>query len=284
MATERDRSSEQRQPEILQRLEQAIGEIHDSDSFRRYLDVQSRFHHYSPSNVALILSQRPDATRVAGYNAWLKMKRYVRKGEKAIKIIVPMVKKDADAETGEDIRRLRFGIGNTFDISSTEGEPLVEIHVPVLEGDEGADLYAKTWTYLTEAGIRVEAMSETEAVRQPSLMGYFQPEGKLIRVRHDVSQLQRTKTLLHETAHYIGGHGECTSLPRDEAETEAESVAYVVAAHFGLDTGERSFPYIAIWSQNRQTFKQVLGKIQTTSARIIDGIEGTLAHPEAELS
>ena len=85
------------------------------------------------------------------------------------------------------------------------------------------------------------------------------------------------------TAHLIGGHGECSWLPRDEAETEAESVAYVVGAHFGLDTGERSFPYVALWSRDRQTFQSVLGKIQTTSARIIDGIEGPLEHLEAGL-
>src|SRR5579862_5044107 len=78
---------------LVARLEQAIGEIHDSDSFRRYLDVQSRFHHYSPNNVALILGQRPDATRVAGFRAWQRMNRFVMKGEHGIKIFVPMSKK-----------------------------------------------------------------------------------------------------------------------------------------------------------------------------------------------
>src|SRR5579884_2912048 len=79
--------------EVLDRLEEAVGQIQDSESFRRYLDVQARFHRYSWGNVALILMQRPDATRVAGYNTWLKLHRYVRRGEKAIKIIVPRVGK-----------------------------------------------------------------------------------------------------------------------------------------------------------------------------------------------
>ncbi len=280
MATEREPSPERGHPEILQRLEQAIGEIHDSESFRRYLDVQSRFYHYSPNNVALILSQRPDATRVAGFRAWQRMDRFVMKGEHGIKILVPMTKKVENRESGEEEKRIFFGVGTVFDVSQTQGRPLDEIHVPVLEGEEGADLYAKTWDFLAHAGVRVEAMGDKEDERQPSLMGYFLPDAQLIRIRNSVSQLQRTKTLLHETAHLIGGHGECSWLPRDEAETEAESVAYVVAAHFGLDTGERSFPYIAIWSQNRQTFKQVLGKIQTTSARMIDGIEGP-PHPDS---
>src|SRR5215211_9505368 len=90
-----------RQPDVLARLEQAVGAIQDSDSFRAYLDVQAKFHRYSWSNVALILAQCPDATQVAGYNAWLKMHRYVRRGERGIKIIVPMTKK-VKAEDGNE--------------------------------------------------------------------------------------------------------------------------------------------------------------------------------------
>jgi hypothetical protein len=280
---ERDRAPESRQSEILRRLEQAIGEIHDSESFRRYLDMQARFHRYSPNNVALILSARPDATRVAGFRAWRRMDRFVMKGERGIKILVPMTKKVENHESGEEEKRVFFGVGTVFDVSQTQGRPLEEIHVPVLEGEQGADLYTKTWEFLTRAGVRVEAMGDQEEERHPTLMGYFLPETNLIRIRNSVSQLQRTKTLLHETAHLIGGHGECSWLPRDEAETEAESVAYVVGAHFGLDTGERSFPYVALWSQDRQTFQAVLGKIQTTSARVIDGIEGPLKHAEPGL-
>src|SRR3990170_6002844 len=101
-----------RKAEVLARLEQAVGQIQDSETFRRYLDVQARFHRYSWGNVALILAQRPDATQVAGYNTWLKLHRYVRRGEKAIKIIVPMHRKnkreDKEAEE-EEVDRLFFG-------------------------------------------------------------------------------------------------------------------------------------------------------------------------------
>src|ERR1700687_5844941 len=89
------------QPDVLARLERAISEIHDSDSFRRYLEVQSRFHRYSWRNVALILSQRPDAPQVAGYQAWLKFHRNVKRGEHGIKIIVPMARKRRD-ELGDE--------------------------------------------------------------------------------------------------------------------------------------------------------------------------------------
>jgi len=127
---------------VLARLEKAVGAIQDSDSFRRYLDVQARFHHYSWGNVALILAQRPDATQVAGYNAWLKMHRYVKRGEHGIKIIVPMTKK-YKTEDGEDESKLFFGVGNAFDYSQTDGEPLPTVAVPVLAGEEGADLYGR---------------------------------------------------------------------------------------------------------------------------------------------
>src|SRR3954453_17377590 len=99
-----------RQPDVLARLEQAVGQIQDSESFRRYLDVQARFHHYSWGNVALILTQRPDATQVAGYNSWLKMHRFVKRGEHGIKIIVPMTKK-YKTEDGDDESKLFFGVG-----------------------------------------------------------------------------------------------------------------------------------------------------------------------------
>src|SRR3972149_10367448 len=123
-----------RKAEVLARLEEAVGQIQDSETFRRYLDVQARFHHYSFGNVALILFQRPDATHVAGYNTWLKLLRYVRRGETGIRIIVPMRKKQREDDPEEEAR-LFFGIGNVFDISQTEGEDLPDIEVPELHGD-----------------------------------------------------------------------------------------------------------------------------------------------------
>jgi N-terminal domain of anti-restriction factor ArdC len=261
-------------PEILQRLERAIAEIHDSESFRKYLDVQSRFHHYSPFNVVLIMSQYPDATRVAGYNAWLKMNRYVKTGEKAIKIIIPMLNTITDEVTGEDIVKRRFGTGNVFDIRQTDGEPLPEIDVPILEGDEGAELYGRLEGLATDQGLSVAVGDESSDPFLGRALGYYVPGKKHIVVRRN-AQLQMTKTLAHELGHHFGGMDDTT----EENETIAESVAYVVCGHYGLDTGERSFPYVAVWSQNRQVFQKVLGRIQTTAAGIIDGLQETTAPP-----
>src|SRR5215211_5436970 len=121
----------------LLQLERAVEGIQDSDTFRAYLTAQARFHHYSWGNVLLILSQSPAATSVAGYRTWQSLDRQVKRGEKAIRIIAPAYykKKERDEQTGEDIERAVtfFRGASIFDISQTEGEPLPEVAVPVLD-------------------------------------------------------------------------------------------------------------------------------------------------------
>lgn len=279
MSKERLQAHERSAPDILKQLEHAVSEIHDSESFRKYLDVQSRFHHYSLSNVLLIMTQYPDATRVAGYNGWLKMNRYVKKGEKAIKIIIPMLKTITDDVSGDDVVQRRFGTGNVFDIKQTDGEPLPEVDVPILEGDEGTELYGRLESLARDEGLSVAVGDESSDPSLGHALGYYLPGEKRITVRQN-PQLQMTKTLAHELGHHFGGIDDTT----EENETIAESVAYVVCGHYGLDTGERSFPYVAVWSENRQVFQRVLGRIQTTATRIIDGLEGPASHPEPGLS
>ena len=131
--------------EALSRLDQAVSAIHDSDAFRRYLDVQARFHRYSYGNVLLTLSARPTATRVAGYRAWQSLGRQVRRGERGIKILVPMQVRERgtdagdasgptglplDADPADDAASTRRRL--LIDIAQTEGEPLPTIDVPVL--------------------------------------------------------------------------------------------------------------------------------------------------------
>src|SRR5712692_7915095 len=227
------------QPDILARLEQAIGAIQDSDGFRRYLDMQARFHKYSFNNFVLILSQRSDATLVAGYNTWLKLHRYVRRGEQGIRIVVPMRRKLNEEDTPEE-SRLFFGTGVVFDIKQTDGEPLPEVNVPVLAGESGGGLMDAMLALAGREGVQVR-LNRGELPR--TAMGAYSPQEKTVRLAA-APMRQMTKTLAHELAHHYAGIDAST----EANETIAEATAYVVCAHFGLDTGERSFPYIAVWA------------------------------------
>lgn len=265
--------------ESLTRLEQAVGAIQDSETFRAYLDAQARFHSYSFANVLLIVGQKPDATRVAGYQTWKQLGRQVRRGEKGIRIIVPIRGRAAisptesetpDAEEAKPGRTIvRFGTGSVFDISQTEGKPLPTIDVPVLEGEEGTALYDRLATIATAESLMLE---RTTRLPRESVMGYYEPDARRIVVR-EASPRQMTKTLAHELAHHFGAGVESTP----EEETMAESVAYVVCARFGLDTGERSFPYIATWSKDAAVLKAAMARIQQVSGRIIERLEPAVA-------
>jgi antirestriction protein ArdC len=276
-AGDRDTAAPDRQRELLDRLEAAVGAIQDSDSFRRYLDAQARFHAYSFGNVALILAQRPDATQVAGYRTWQSLGRQVRRGETGIRIIVPMPSKarPEDDQDGQDDQapavRLRFGVGTVFAIEQTDGEPLPEVAVPVLEDDAGGQLYDALNQLAQAEGITVERQAQLSS---PEMMGFYEPHRKRIVVR-EARQLQMTKTLAHELAHHFTGLHETYSAKRDEHETVAESVAYVVLAHHGLDSGTRSFPYIATWAKDRATLRSVLGTIQGVAHTIISRLNSS---------
>jgi hypothetical protein len=263
--------------ETLDRLEQAVGEVHDSDTFRRYLDAQARFHRYSFGNVFLILSQRPDATHVAGYSTWKQLGRQVRRGESGIRIITPMRRRSVDTPEDDEGSTERtpypsFGTGTVFDIAQTEGEPLPHVEVPILDGERGRELYGHLVTLANGEGLTVQVEPGTPDVGTgtlpPSVMGYYAPRERRIVLRES-GPLQMTKTLAHELAHHFN-QGTCSSDQRAEEETIAESSAYVVCAYFGLDTGARSFPYVATWSQEPRVLKAAMTHIQTVSATIID--------------
>lgn len=243
-----------------------MGQIQDSETFRRYLDVQARFHRYSWGNVALILAQRPDATQVAGYNTWLKLHRHVRRGEIGMRIIVPMRKRQHEDDAEEEAR-LSFGTGVVFDISQTEGEDMPSIVVPELHGDspEGRELFRRIEDFAQRSGLSIRIGCDDLQEKQ---MGYYAPTTKEVVLR-PAEPLQMVKTLAHELAHHFAQSKSSDA----ESETIAEAVAYVVCAHFGLDTGARSFPYIAVWSRDKSVLKNALANVQRVSAKMIDGVQ-----------
>jgi hypothetical protein len=255
---------------VLARLEAAVGAIQDSESFQQYLAVQARFPRYSWANVALILSQRPDATAVAGFRTWQELDRFVKRGEHGIRILAPRFRKDAES----DERTLTgFFPVSVFDLSQTEGRPLPSVEVPRLEGEEGGRLFETALAFANDHHVRVRLGTEQD-LGAPDINGLYDPTRGEIRVRSNPMP-QMAKTLLHELSHYVHiKHIGEESENQEERETVAEGSAYVVAQHFGLETGQYSFPYIAAWAKQRERLTGQLGVIQRVASVLIDGMEG----------
>jgi antirestriction protein ArdC len=257
----------------MRTFDEGITAVLEGEAFMRYLAAMGRFHGYSVGNVALILAQAPEATRVAGYRTWQSLGRQVRKGEQGIRILVPHTRR-VELEGGEEETVVRsFGVGTVFDIRQTEGDPLPE--PPIAEelrtaSDAGRRLAIYTERFLHADGIPVERVPEPVPGR-PAAKGCWSPRERIIRVKDDLAVDQAAKTLVHETAHAVaelhGWHA------RHDAETVAEGAAYVVLSHFGIDSGRYSFPYIAAWAEDREILTRNLAGVQQTAHTIITGIE-----------
>jgi len=238
-----------------------------SDSLKLYLSAMSRFHRYSWGNILLIYSQRPGATRVAGFHAWLKMRRYVRKGEKGIVILAPMVgQKKSDDELTEDAHTRLFGFraAHVFDVSQTDGEPLPEF--ATVKGDP-RDRVERLKQFVARQNIAFDYDPAIAPARGMS------SGGKIILLP-DMPPAEHFSVLAHETAHELLHRGdrrkETTHTMR---ETEAEAVAFVVCSAIGLDTNTSSSDYIQLHSGDKATLAESLAFIQQTASVILQAIE-----------
>jgi len=228
----------ERYREVFATLESGIAAIVTGDGFASYLRCMARFHAYSPNNIALILAQRPEATRVAGYRAWLSLGRQVCRGERGIRIIVPYrTRVEGEHEAEQDMIIISgFGVGAVFDVAQTAGEPLA---VPPVLGALHGDATRAAWVrgeligWLGGQGVTLTRRDTGRA------NGYYLPRTREIAVHHDLAGLRELKTLVHEAAHFAADHA--GGVRRENAETVAESAAYVTLAHFGLDTSGYSF-------------------------------------------
>ena len=200
-----------RQRELLARLEQEVAAIQDSASFRRYLDVQARFHAYSYNNALLILSQRPSATRVASYQTWRTLERQVVRGEPGIKILYPMLKRLVDDDTGELHEQLvGFGIGHVWDVSQTVGKPLPTRSLPELDSRAGLGLLRNLYEVAQQESLVVTNVPAWQL--ETSLAGFYRRASRQIVIR-EAAPSQMTVTLAHELAHHFGGDAESYTLP-----------------------------------------------------------------------
>ena len=287
--------------EITDRLEQGITELFESERYREYLRVMSKFHNYSINNTLLIAMQKPDASLVAGFSAWKNnFGRNVMKGQKGIKIIAPspykvkqemkkidphtqqpIIGKDGKPVTEEkEITIPAYKVVSVFDVSQTEGKELPDIAVDELTGD--VERYRDFFATLEKTSPVPIAFENIEGGSH----GYYHLEDKRIAINEGMSELQTLKTAIHEIAH-AKLHDIDLNAPKDEQprvdrrtrEVEAESVAYTVCQHYGLDTSDYSFGYVAGWSSGRELseLKSSLETIRSAAAEIINSIDANFA-------
>lgn len=233
--------------EILEELEAGVAQIVTSDDWTRALETASRFHSYSFGNLVLIAMQRPEATRVAGFNTWKSLGRFVRKGERGIRILAPMVRKVVDDAGDEERRVVGFRSVAVFDVSQTDGAELASAPMPVLlEGEAPAGALETIVERIREAGY---TFSRTVSPLQPAANGVTDFLAKTVSVRPELSPAQALKTSIHELAHVLLEHDKVADRGcRGLLEVEAESVAYIVCRTLGVDAGDYSFGYVANWS------------------------------------
>lgn len=298
----------------IERVNKGIIEYLNSDSFKDYLRVMSKFHNYSLNNQMLIFLQRPTAELCASYSTWQSQNRQVKKGEKGLKIIIPVkfnywqVKTDSKGQVlykkdknGQIIRNeagepepeveksgqtgLTYKIGSTFDISQTEqieGKPELNFSMcSELQGSvKNLDKYINA--------LKLTAPCSIEFIdndKNLTCYGYFDHNSNEIKVMSNLSELQTLKTLIHEIAHSMLHNSEEVEklkkkgieLSKQDKEVQAEAVAFIVSDHLGLDTSEYSFPYIASWQGKAiEITKENLNMIRKASHEIIEGLEKNL--------
>lgn len=279
--------------ELTEKLERGVSRIFTSGRYAEYLSAMSKFHSYSFGNVMLILMQNPAASCVAGFHAWKKdFGRTVKAGEHGIKILAPcpyrrFIEQDkVDKQTGMVIldaagkpvrertlvQLMRYRVVTVFDVSQTEGKALPNIAVSELTGSVlHFEELAKAITSVSPVPILYEALPG-------AAKGCFNHVTEEILVRPGMSQQQTVKTMLHEISHAMLHRRTGNDAPakdRRTREVEAESVAYVVCKHFGVDTADYSFGYIAGWSKGKDLpeLKTSLDTIRCCAASLIDAIE-----------
>ena len=254
--------------DALDTLAALLDEGH-SEALTAYLAAAGRFHAYSFRNVMLIASQRPDATRVAGFNTWRKLGRFVKKGEKGIAIIAPIVFKRDDhaAESNDEPAgdvQLRFKVAHVFDIDQTDGEPLP---TPCeASGDPGAKT-ALLKTAILEQGIALEYVDELGGALGTS-------SGGCIRLLNGLSPAMEFTTLVHEHAHELLHRADDRPASRDTRELEAEAVAFVVGGAVGLNTSDASRDYILLYRGDREALSGSLDRIQRAASVILKAVSG----------
>ena len=294
----------QQMKEITERLEQGVKDIFTSEMYTTYLRTMAKFHNYSFNNTLLIAMQRPDATLVAGFNAWKnKFNRYVKKGEKGIQIIAPAPIKEVEErekidkdtglavlnENGEpEMERVeyvipRFRVTTVFDVSQTDGEPIPSLEVNELTAS------VKDYALLTAAIEQVSPVPMRFDEIEGDAKGYYSDADKEICIQVGMGESQTIKTMIHEVAHAMLHNSDSMKQRGEEKdrftkETEAESIAFTVCSALGIDTSDYSFPYVASWASGKEMkeLKDSMDTIRLTAADFLEKLETAVAERSAE--
>jgi len=283
----RNKQPSQKQELIAANVKALIEQLEagHSDVLTAYLDAMSRFRNYSFGNVLEIARQRPEATRVAGFWAWKQLGRFVKSGEKGIRILAPIIgsRRKTDEEVKQDPaysnKPIVVGFRNAyvFDVSQTEGVELPELRE--MSGDVGENR-DRLVSFIDAQGIQLVF---TENIKPALGMSY----GGRIAIFPGQSKAEEFSTLVHELAHEMLHKAERrTATTKVVRETEAEAIAFVVAKAVGLKTGTASADYIHLYHGNASLLAESLEVIQHTSAIILAALEPTVADemPDAELA
>ena len=284
--------------EITAQLEAGVKDLFNSERYQDYLKAMSKFHDYSLNNTLLIVMQKPDASLVAGFNKWRdEFERHVKRGEKGIKILAPTpykIKKELEkldpdgkpiiGEDGKPVTEQKeitvpaFKVVSVFDVSQTDGKEIPDIAVDSLTGS--VEQYEDFFNALEQTSPVPVGFERIES----GAHGYYHNAEKRIALNEGESELQTIKTLIHEIAHAKLHDIDLNAPPEQQQErpsrrtreVEAESIAYTVCQHFGLDTSDYSFGYVAGWSSDKdiKELKASLETIRATASELITEIDG----------
>lgn len=311
---EEDKKRQETIDKAIETMNKGIYEYLDSDRFKTLLDTMSKFHDYSMNNTLLILGQNPRATHLAGYNKWQQdFNRQVKRGEKGLMIWMPVEIKVKEKqyvldENGNrilgddgkfkkeevDVKKHTFKIGYTFDVSQTEqieGKEVIELSpVKELEGD------VKDYQALTKALMEISPVPIMIEAFDGTAKGCYNPLTNEIKIQPEMSEVQTIKTMIHEIAHSIVHseenlnqlkQKENVEFSKNEKKVQAESIAYIVSSHLGIDTSDYSFPYVATWGlstepSDLENVKQNLKCIKSTSFDLTSKIDTYMEQLQAQ--
>lgn len=313
----RRKTPEERQAELKQltdQLESGVKDYLESDKYKEILNNFSKFYDYSYRNTMLIMLQKPDASAVASYTRWRDdFNRQVNSGEKGIKIIQPIVRSEraesnvkqekfnathdntmsdigsSNVSQDKEEKIVGYKVGYTFDISQTsqiDGKEVIDLEMAHELTSKVKDFDDLKTAVIATASVPIRFEEIDGEAR-----GFYSPVRKEIVIQEGMSESQTLKTMIHETAHSILHSKEALAVrqedgkakvSRSDMEVQAESVAYVVSEHYGLDTSDYSFPYVASWVEDPDRVQKNLEEIKSASSKIIDGMDQKLEQIQKE--